>query len=82
MIRYFLWAIQNYRLSYPSVSPTSSTIVDVPYGAVAINLSIVNPTNKLDIINLKNWDLGLLDLEARVAKIEKNSITGCKYGLP
>lgn len=63
---------------YPAVDTASEAIVDIPYGAISINLSVANPTNKLDINDRDNWDKGMFDLEARVMKIEKTDITDWK----
>lgn len=57
---------------YPAVEETSDAIVDIPYGAISINFSVLNPTNKLDINDRNNWDKGYFDLEARVFRVEKN----------
>lgn len=60
---------------YPAVDAASEAMVDVPYGAIAINISVANSTNKLDINDRENWDKGMFDLEARVMRIEKTEIT-------
>lgn len=62
----------------PVVDMASEAIVDVPYGAISINISVANPTNKLDINDRENWDKGLFDLEARVMRIEKTDVTDWK----
>lgn len=62
---------------YPAVDTTSEAIVDVPYGAIAINISVANST-KLDINDRDNWDKGMFDLEARVIKIGRTEITDWK----
>lgn len=63
---------------YPAVDAASEAMVDVPYGAIAINISVANSTNKLDINDRDNWDKGMFDLEARVIRIEKTDITDWK----
>lgn len=63
---------------YPAVDMASEAMVDVPYGAVAINFSVANSTNKLDINDHDNWDKGLFDLEARVMRVEKTDISDWK----
>lgn len=63
---------------YPAVDMASEALVDVPYGAIAINISVANSINKLDINDRDNWDKGMFDLEARVMRIEKTDITDWK----
>lgn len=63
---------------YPAVDTASEALVDVPYGSIAINFSVANPTNKLDVNDRDNWDKGMFDLEARVIRIEKTDITDWK----
>lgn len=58
---------------YPAVDTASEAMVDVPYGTIAINISVANPTNKLDINDRDNWDKGMFDLEARVMRVEENT---------
>lgn len=65
-------------LWYPAVDTASEAMVDVPYGTIAINISVANSTNKLDINDRENWDKGMFDLEARVMRIEKSDVTDWK----
>lgn len=56
---------------YPAVDMASESIVDVPYDGIAINISIANSINKLDINDRDNWDKGMFDLEARVIRLDR-----------
>ena len=54
---------------FPAVEPGKSTMVDIPYGGIVINVGISNPT-QYDIDNLELWDKGLFDLELRILYIK------------
>lgn len=63
---------------YPAVYTSSEAMVDVPYGAIVINLSVANSISKMNINDRENWDKGMFDLEARVMRIEETNKTNWK----
>lgn len=64
-------------VSFPAVDAASEAMVDVPYGAIAINISVAN-SSKLDVNERENWDKGMFDLEARVMRIERTDVEDWK----